>query len=395
MRPPYSTILVALVAIGALAARQVPATAESADVALNSPRQVIDGFGGSSAWSGALSDSVMDTLFGNGNNQQIGLSLLRVRIDPDQRWAEETSNARKAHARGAKVLGTPWTPPAAMKSNHNAIGGELNPDQYAAYARFLHTAGVSIGLDACSIQNEPDIKVSYESCTWGPAQLETFCRDDALEIGKPVVMPESYHFDDAFSAPTLADRVAASHVALVAGHIYGGGLAVHQDAITHGKHIWMTEHYINGSDIGTCCSIAKEISDCLENDMNAYIWWFMTWQGCRIIDNGALLKNGYTLGQFSKFIRPGYRRVEATYNPSPSVYVTGYTGPHWRVVVVAVNMGTSDVSQTFTFHGRKITRLTPTQTTATANLATLAAVPVMKNAWTATLPAQSITTFVN
>lgn len=388
-------VLAALTACAAIAVCQSPAASDPARVDLNAPRQVIDGFGGSSAWSGALSDSVMDTLFGNRTDQQIGLSLLRVRIDPNGGWADETSNAQQAHRRGVKVLGSPWTPPAAMKTNTNIVGGELKPDQYMAYADFLRKAGTALDLDYCSLQNEPDIKVGYESCSWSPAQLQTFCRNDAAEIGKPVVMPESYHFDDAWLVPTLTDSVAAGHVAVVAGHIYGGGIGVHPSAGEHGKHVWMTEHYLNGSDIGTCCAIAKEVSDCMDNDMNAYFWWFMTWNGCRLMDNGTLLKNGYTLGQFSKFIRPGYRRVEATYNPSPGVYVTGYTGPHQAAVIVAVNLGETRVRQAFTFGGRRITHVTPIQTTATANLARLDSLLVTDNSFTATLPPQSITTLVN
>src|SRR2546423_724895 len=91
----------------------------TAFVNLTSTAQTIRGFGGSTAWLGALSDNEMNSLFSNGNNQQMGCSILRLRIDPTQNWSAEISNTQKAKARGASVMATAWTPPASMKDNNN------------------------------------------------------------------------------------------------------------------------------------------------------------------------------------------------------------------------------------------------------------------------------------
>ena len=69
-------------------------------------QQTIDGFGFSSAWCGTLSTAKNDALYNT-----LGMSLLRVRIDPFNAWSSEIANASAAHARGAKVLGSPWSPP--------------------------------------------------------------------------------------------------------------------------------------------------------------------------------------------------------------------------------------------------------------------------------------------
>jgi O-glycosyl hydrolase len=63
--------------------------------------------------------------YGNSGSNQIGLTIIRLRIDPNKDWAAELSNAKKATARGAKVMATAWTPPASMKTNNNVAGGEL------------------------------------------------------------------------------------------------------------------------------------------------------------------------------------------------------------------------------------------------------------------------------
>src|SRR4051812_48883962 len=102
-------------------------SAAPCSIDLSASRQTIDGFGFSSAWSGTLPTAKNDALYNT-----LGFSLLRIRIDPGQNWGDETANASAAHARGAKVFGTAWTPPASMKDNNNTVAGNLRTDQYGA-----------------------------------------------------------------------------------------------------------------------------------------------------------------------------------------------------------------------------------------------------------------------
>src|ERR1700744_4976738 len=91
---------------------------QTATINFNNQHQVIHGFGGSSAWQGQLSTAELNTLFKNGTGQ-LGLNILRLRIDPTMAWAQEAANAKNAKALGATVFATPWTPPASMKTNNN------------------------------------------------------------------------------------------------------------------------------------------------------------------------------------------------------------------------------------------------------------------------------------
>jgi glucuronoarabinoxylan endo-1,4-beta-xylanase len=84
--------------------------------------------------------------------------------------------------------------------------------------------------------------------------------------------------------------------------------------------------------------------------------------------------------------------VDAAYS-TPSVYISAYEG-NGHLVIVAINMNTSAVSQPFTIQNQSLTSLVPYQTTASATVAPLSAVSVSGNQFTYTLPAQSITTFV-
>src|SRR5574344_751269 len=83
------------------------ANVNAADVVINpnSQKQVIDGFGASSAWCGTISDNVMNSLYGT-----LGFSILRVRIEEAiednwkngnfSKWSAELANAKKAIAKG-------------------------------------------------------------------------------------------------------------------------------------------------------------------------------------------------------------------------------------------------------------------------------------------------------
>ncbi|HEY6401087.1 MAG TPA: hypothetical protein VI479_06745, partial [Blastocatellia bacterium] len=195
-------------------------------------RQQIDGFGAGVVFLDAgldpLTDAQMDTLYGM-DPGQFGLSLIRVRISPTGNWNDALGNGRKAYARGAKILATPWTPPAAMKSNNNIVGGSLLPSAYGDYVGRLNSfldamSANGSPVSVISLQNEPDINVDYESALWTAAQFQTFCRDYAGAINAPVMMPESFQFNQAVSDPTLNDPAAAANVDFVGGHLYGAGV---------------------------------------------------------------------------------------------------------------------------------------------------------------------------
>jgi glucuronoarabinoxylan endo-1,4-beta-xylanase len=211
-------------------------------------------------------------------------------------------NARKAKARGALIFAAPWTPPARMKTNNNAVGGELKTSSYADYAAYLKQFCTTLGkVEVISLQNEPDASVTYESCTWSAAQLLEFCRSYASAIGTPVLMPESQGFVFALSDPTLNDSVARSNVSFIGGHLYGASPRIYANALDKGKRVWMTEHYYNPDDIATCINqLAKEIIDCMYNNMSAYIWWYLRQPDCNLINTGGSLRKKATSWRISQ-----------------------------------------------------------------------------------------------
>ena len=410
-----ATALAALCATALLAAS--PVRSATCTIEAASLKQQIDGFGAGAAFlydgQDPLNDAQMDQLYGT-SGTQFGLTLIRLRIPPDGNYAAAVTDGQRAHARGARILASPWTPPAAMKTSNNIVGGSLLPAQYAAYAAHLdgfakHMATNGAPLAVISVQNEPDWNPDYEGCSWTAEQLHTFCRDNAGAISVPVMMPESLNFSQSLSDPTLNDSAAAANVDYIGGHLYGTEIygATIRDyplARSLGKHLWMTEFLVNdqgptygiaGKPLGYALTTARQISDCLSvGNMSAYIWWKCIGTANGLLDDGSVpQRRGYVMGQFSRFVRPGDYRVDVTNNAGP-LAITAFTDPATgRCAIVVVNDTAAAVPQTFALHGLAPASLTPVVTSATQSLETQPAVPVAASTFDYTVPAQSVVTF--
>ena len=307
--------------------------------------------------------------------------------------------------------GMPWTPPASFKSNNSTVGGSLNTSSYAAFATYLESfvtymSAGGVNLYGISIQNEPDATVTYESCFWTGATMDTWIANNSSVLTTKLMMPESESFTTSYSDPALNDANAVGHIAIVAGHLYGTVPSYYTNAENKGKEVWQTEHYLSPAGaqptINDALAAAKEIHDSLTvGNYNAYLWWWVAdWNpGNGVTNYGLVDPNynptyyGYALAQYSKFVRPGYVRTNATASPTASIYLSAFAG-NGHSVIVALNMGASAVSQPFTLVNGSVTTLTPWQTTSAGGLAQQSAVTVTGNQFTYTLPAQSITTFV-
>jgi glucuronoarabinoxylan endo-1,4-beta-xylanase len=358
---------------------------------LTNIQQPIRGFGGSSAWHGQLTDADCDKLF-----TTLGLSLLRVRIDPDRNWDDEIANAKKAVARGATVFASPWSPPPSMKDNGSAIGGSLLPSNYAAYANWLNDFSSTMSqngvpLYAISVQNEPNINVTYESCNWTSDQMKNFMVNNAGAINTKVMMPETFNYLKVFADPILNDPAGNANTDIAAYHWYGANrFGAWDNATSKGKDIWMTEFFSNDQSLNASIATAVDIHKFLTiNRTNAYVWWWIKNPDCNIITDTEIYKRGYVLGQFAKFVRPGYNRVGTSGGSNITAFTNGT-----KAVVVAINAGTGSVTQSFTFQNGTVSSVTPYVTSGTKNLSPQTIVNVSGGSFTYTLEPKSVTTFV-
>jgi chitodextrinase len=111
--------------------------------------------------------------------------------------------------------------------------------------------------------------------------------------------------------------------------------------------------------------------------------------------NTQLTKRLYTLGNFSKFVRPGFFVVGATGAPA-GVSATAYKDPSsGAFVIVAINQNGSDTPINVSLNGLTAASVTPWVTSSQFDLTAQGSVPVSSSSFSATLLASSVTTFVS
>ena len=366
-------------------------------------------------------------------------------------WDQELANGKEAvlNNPNAIVFASPWTPPAAWKLNGSSsfsddgetwnqsfngcsegadyCGGYLAPAHYADYASYLEdfvhffNTNAGFNLYAVSMQNEPEENVTYESCVWTPEEMDAWVAGNAATITSDpyhtkLIMPESDTFNPIDAAVTLSDPSAEGLVSIIGGHIYGTSPAPYPiPAGDTSKEIWMTEFGPLSSATLTFAQALSPYGISIHNSLvngqyNAYVWWGM-WGGaigscatnagtCGFVDfAGTLQPMGEIMGQYSKFIQPGYKRASATATPVAGVYVSAYTGTvsgtqHYVIVAINTTATAQNINFTLSDAPTKISSMTPTQSNSAAGLVTEPAVTVAGGQFYYTLPAGSITTFV-
>ena len=135
--------------------------------------------------------------------------------------------------------------------------------------------------------------------------------------------------------------------------------------------------------------------------VNAFHYWYLSAAPNRRPDNEALTdSNGkvalraYAIGQWSKFVRPGWHEVNVTH--AGSALVTAFQsedGQHSAIVVVnaeAFPLPIQFLVGSVAAHGSVV----PWVTSSDKSLSRQTAVPVVHDAFSYELPPQSIVTFV-
>lgn len=370
----------------------------------NDLQQSIAGFGCATVFVPAttsLAGEELDRLFGNGPGQ-LGFNILRIRVTADNQWRLlELANAKGAIQRGAKILATPWSPPVRFKTNNNLIGGSLITDSGAAYARYLndfanYMSANGAPIYAISVQNEPDIKVSYESCDWTSSEMLNFLKDHGhLVTSTKLMAPESFNNNQTYVNSLLSNTVAASNIDIVGGHIYGSGIVENTMAKTLNKEVWMTEHLDTNYSYTASLATAAEIHDCLTKaNFSAYIWWYGKRFYGPIGENGLVTVRGSMMSHFSKFIPAGSVRLGSTNNTRQNTRISAYKTSAGKKIIVAVNSDAAEVNQTINISNATIGEVMPYTTTSSSSVQQGTKVSVNSNKFVYKLPPSSVTTFV-
>ncbi|TDW18113.1 discoidin domain-containing protein [Kribbella kalugense] len=308
---------------------------------------------------------------------QTDFGLKQFTIAHDQQQVLPLLRRAKQLNPALKVMATPWSPPAWMKTADSLVGGRLkdDPKVYDAYARYLVKfvqayARAGVPIDFLSIQNEPqNRKPSAYPGTDMPVRQEAAvitALGPLLQKASPRTKILGYdhnwttHPGDVASTPPgedpetdypykLLQTPAAKWIAGTAYHCYSGDPSKQTDLHNAfpSKGIWFTE--CSGSHgptdtppqifrgtltwhartlmLGTTRNWAKSVVNwniALDSTGGPHLGGCDSCTGLVTLQpDGTVTTDAeyYTIGHLSKFVKPGAVRVGST-----SYGTTGWNG---------------------------------------------------------------------
>ncbi len=266
-----------------------------------------------------------------------------------------------------KLLGSPWSPPAWMKTNGETKGGSLRPEFYAAYAQYFvkylqQMRAEGVRLDAITVQNEPLHPGNNPSLLMLPEQQAEFIKKHlgpalrAAKLDTKIILYDHNADRPDYPISILNDKEARQYVDGSAFHLYAGPIeALSQVHDAHpDKHVYFTEQWIGapgkfGPDLAWHTKTL--IIGATRNWSRTVLEWNLaadpqqnphTPGGCTeclgaitIAPGNAVTRNPayYIIAHVSKFVRPGSVRV-ASSGPAALPNVAFRTPAGQRVLVV-------------------------------------------------------------
>jgi glucosylceramidase len=314
--------------------------------------------------------------------------LKHFSLDPDQADVIPVLKEILAINPKIRILGSPWSAPAWMKTNDNSKGGNLKPEYYGAYANYfvkyvegMKAAGITV--DAITVQNEPLNPKNTPSMVMFAPELDAFIKNDLgpafQKAGIKTKILLYDHNPDVPSYPLsiLKDPAARRYVAGTAMHLYGGGVEiltkVHDAYPT--KSIYFTEQSLSERPGATTINIAEPVSRILIGATRNWSKNVLLWNlaadphygphtnngGCTMCQ-GAITLDGdeatlhvayYAVAHFSKFVRPGSVRLGT--NDLEQLANVAFRTPDGKIVLVATNTGNFPKTFNIEYLGKTIT----------------------------------------
>jgi glucosylceramidase len=250
-------------------------------------------------------------------------------------------------APGIKILASPWSPPAWMKTNGRVKAGSLKPECFQVYSRYFvkyvqEMKREGITIDAITIQNEPLNANNTPSMRMSAAEQADFIRNHlGPALAKAGLTTRIILFDHNLDRPDfpltiLNDPDAARYVDGTGFHYYGGNIS--SMSILHNafpdKNLYFTEQMVTERPGAPTIDIVSPVNRLILGPMenwskNVILWNFAAdrlndphtndggcsmCQGAVTISGDTVTKNlaYYVVAHASKFVTPGSVRIAST-----------------------------------------------------------------------------------
>ena len=247
-----------------------------------------------------------------------------------------------------KILGSPWSAPAWMKTNGNVKGGRLKPECYAAYASYFvkyvqALKKENITIDAITIQNEPVNTNNTPSMTWFENEQAQFIKTNlGPAFEKAGIKTKIILFDHNTDRPDyplslLKDPDVAKYIDGSGFHNYAGDIAAALSLLhiaRPDKNLYFTEQMVTERPGSQGISISNPVKNLIlkttQNWSKNVILWNLAadplndphtdnggcsmCQGAITISGDTITRNVayYVIAHASKFVRPGSVRIAST-----------------------------------------------------------------------------------
>jgi len=286
-----------------------------------------------------------------------------------------------------KILGSPWSPPAWMKTNNNPVGGSLRPEYYDAYGRYfvkyiqgMKTAGITI--DAVTLQNEPLNPNNNPSLLMEASEQTNFIKNNVGPAFKAAGLTTKIiaydHNTDRTDYPlsVLGDAGANPYVDGSAFHFYSPNAPITVLSQVHDafptKNVYFTElwtqapgnfasdlsYHVQNLEIGAVRNWSRNVIEW--NLASDQYYGPHTPGGCTqclgaiTVNGDAVMRNPayYTVAHSSKFVRPGSVRIAS--NVVGNLQNVAYKTPNGKRVLVVLNTGSTLQSFNIQYKGKAV-----------------------------------------
>jgi O-glycosyl hydrolase len=325
----------------------------------------------------------------------------------------------RARERGAKTF---FLSPVGREAWMGTDVSKNDPAEYAEWllAQVKRCAERGIRLPFLSVANEPSYSRNHMSGEFIREVIKNLGpRLRAEKFETKFIVPDDVRSSDAAAKTKiiLSDPAARQYVGALAAHLYdepvSNVLQMKALADQYELPLWMTEFSIGGMGSAKLHADALHWGLLMHDLITTYnvsavdyMWGFFgQWEGEKatliMLNNRGdayrdftLTKTYYITGQFSRFIRPGSRRIKAQ-SSGQSVKASAYLDDR-GLTIVAINMGQVEVKVIFRVSGFPAmakANVAGVRSSVAENWAALPAVAVDRMSFAATLPPNSITTF--
>lgn len=282
--------------------------------------------------------------------------------------------AQKISREEIRIISSPWSPPTWMKSNRMMNQGGRLLDEYKSiwakyFAKYIKAyAEEGINIWGITVQNEPNSTQPWDSCLYSSEEERDFVKlflgptlyEENLKNIKILVWDHNKEYIVERARTILSDPEAAEYIYGIGFHWYTGDHFEALDAVNRmypGKVLIHTEGCVEGGTKPDSWETGERYGHDIIGDFNHWTTAWVDWNllldekggpnhvgnfcdapiiGDTANDKLIYESSYYYIGHFSKFVKPGAKRVGCS-KFTVNLETVAFKNPDGQIVVIVMN----------------------------------------------------------